>query len=196
MKEDGREEAVPGPVCVRRAGQVQGHLVEAEACEDAGSVLDYPNGLPRICDKGQGEIEGRGRSEATENNPREYKLYMMVMGGLEILLILTNLFKQLREEQRKKLEGAKVDIVYRRGKVVSGVHLFLSVKRCGLSFKFIGRSEEHMDTFLGFVYKEQVLVVLAAHNKWCKEEKQKVKDREKKMQEDMYQVRTKCLVFV
>ena len=112
------------------------------------------------------------------------------------MLILTNLFKQLREEQREKLEGAKVDIVYRRGKVVSGVHLFLSVKRCGLSFKFIGRSEEHMDTFLGFVYKEQVLVVLAAHNKWCKEEKQKVKDREKKMQEDMYQVRTKCLVFV
>ncbi|GMH88110.1 hypothetical protein TL16_g11061 [Triparma laevis f. inornata] len=94
---------------------------------------------------------------------------------------------KLREEQRRKLEGAKVDTVYRRGKLVSGVHLFLSVKRCGLSFKFIGRSEEHMDTFLGFVYKEQVLVILAAHNRWAKEEKQKIKERERKMQEDMYE---------
>ena len=95
--------------------------------------------------------------------------------------------QKLREEERKRLEGAKVDTVYRRGKIVSGVHLFLSVKRCGLSFKFIGRSEEHMDTFLGFVYREQVLVVLDSHNKWCREEKAKAKDKQEKMRQDMYQ---------
>ena len=97
--------------------------------------------------------------------------------------------QKLREEERKRLEGAKVDVVYRRGKIVSGVHLFLSVKRCGLSFKFIGRSEEHMDTFLGFVYREQVLVVLDAHNSCCREEKAKAKEREDKIKQEMYKVR-------
>ena len=56
---------------------------------------------------------------------------------------------KIKEAQRKMLEGAKVDVVYKRGRVVSGYHLFLTVRRCGLSFKFIGRSEHHMDTFYG-----------------------------------------------
>ena len=69
-----------------------------------------------------------------------------------------------KEEQRKKLEGARVLTVYKRGKVVSGTHLFLTVRRCGLSFKLIGRSEAHMDTFLGYVYREDVVKLLDAHN--------------------------------
>ena len=69
-----------------------------------------------------------------------------------------------REEQRKKLEGARVITVYKRGRVVSGVHLLLTVRRCGLSFKLVGRSEQHMDTFVGYVYRENCAVLVDAHN--------------------------------
>jgi hypothetical protein len=72
--------------------------------------------------------------------------------------------QKAKEAQRKKLEGAQVLTVYKRGRVVSGVHLFLTVRRCGLSFKLIGRSEEHMDTFLGYVYREDTLALVEAHN--------------------------------
>jgi len=87
---------------------------------------------------------------------------------------------KIKEAQRKMLEGAKVDVVYRRGTIVSGCHLFLSVKRCGLSWKFIGRSEHHMDTFYGYVYREQTMEILAEHNRKCKEQKERLKEEHRR----------------
>jgi hypothetical protein len=77
--------------------------------------------------------------------------------------------------------------VYKRGRVVSGVHLFLTVRRCGLSFKLIGRSEAHMDTFLGYVYREDTIRVLDAHNKRVKEKGDREKELEEKKFADMYE---------
>ncbi|GMH61280.1 hypothetical protein TrRE_jg176, partial [Triparma retinervis] len=94
---------------------------------------------------------------------------------------------KMREAQRKMLEGAKVDTVYRRGMVVSGCHLFLSVKRCGLSWKFIGRSEHHMDTFYGYVYREQTLEVLEEHNRRCKLEKERLKEEHERQMRIKYE---------
>lgn len=79
--------------------------------------------------------------------------------------------RQKRQEAaRKELEGARVDVVYKRGRVVSGTHLFLEVKRCGLSFKFIGRSESHMETFFGYVYREDCLRYVERHNEMVRME--------------------------
>jgi len=82
---------------------------------------------------------------------------------------------RLREAERKEKEGARVDVVYKRGRVVSGIHVFLEVKRCGLSFKFIGRSEVHMETFFGYVYREDCLKLIERHNEKVRREVERLK---------------------
>jgi len=85
-----------------------------------------------------------------------------------------------RAAQRRKFEGAKVDLVYKRGTMISKVHLFLTVHRCGLSFKLTARSEEHMDTFFGYVYREETLKLLEFHNKKLNE----ANERYRKLEEE------------
>ena len=71
-----------------------------------------------------------------------------------------------------------MDVVYKRGRVVSGCHLFLEVKRCGLSFKFIGRSEVHMETFFGYVYREDCMRLIDRHNENVREEVRRLEEIE------------------
>jgi len=95
--------------------------------------------------------------------------------------------KKLKEAERKVLEGARVDVVYKRGRVVSGCHLFLEVKRCGLSFKFIGRSEEHMETFFGYVYRDDTHKLIESHNEKVRNEVARLEAIEGEAFAKMYQ---------
>ena len=61
--------------------------------------------------------------------------------------------RRLREsEEHKRLEGVPVYEVYQRGMTISGVPLILTVKKCGLSFKFIGHDLKESVTYCGYVY--------------------------------------------
>lgn len=77
--------------------------------------------------------------------------------------------KKLEEEARRKLEGARVEAVYSEGRTVSGTYLMLTVKRCGLNFKFVGQDMEQCLAYFGYVHAPAVLKLLenwhAAHPK-------------------------------
>ena len=60
--------------------------------------------------------------------------------------------KKLEEEARRKLEGAHVEAVYSKGRTVSGTYLMLTVKRCGLNFKFVGQDMEQCLAYFGYVH--------------------------------------------
>ncbi|KAH8049421.1 hypothetical protein JL722_11952 [Aureococcus anophagefferens] len=77
--------------------------------------------------------------------------------------------QKLEEEARRKLEGAHVEAVYSKGRTVSGTYLMLTVKRCGLNFKFVGQDMEQCLAYFGYVHAPAVLKLLdnwhAAHPK-------------------------------
>ena len=61
--------------------------------------------------------------------------------------------RRLREaEERRRLEGLPVYEIYQRGMAVSGIPLIVTVKKCGLSFKFIGHDLQQCTTYYGYVY--------------------------------------------
>ena len=46
--------------------------------------------------------------------------------------------------------------MYHRGMIIGGLSLMLTVKRCGLSFKFIGHDLARCSVYVGYVYGPQV----------------------------------------
>ena len=72
--------------------------------------------------------------------------------------------RRLREaEERRRLEGLPVYEVYQRGMTVSGVPLIVTVKKCGLSYKFIGHDLEKCTTYYGYVYGSYGRLALFHH---------------------------------
>ena len=67
--------------------------------------------------------------------------------------------EKINEEARRKLEGPKVVEMYRKGTVVSGTSLMLTVRRCGLCFKLIG-DDLATASAIGYIYQTQVMRLL------------------------------------
>ncbi|CAN0064398.1 unnamed protein product, partial [Choristocarpus tenellus] len=55
--------------------------------------------------------------------------------------------------ERLRLNGPEVVTVYKKGTVVSGTALMLSVLRCGLSFMFVGADQHECCSHRGYFYE-------------------------------------------
>jgi hypothetical protein len=81
--------------------------------------------------------------------------------------------KRLAEEnERFRLEGARVETVFCRGAFIGGCSTLLTVMRSGLSFKFVAVDPLTCHTHVGYCYEKDVLLTVSQHNqklRWVKD---------------------------